>query len=83
MHLFKSKILANPKGIVWDASKSAANIFKGGLMAFTTTGVGIGWICAIATEGYPISGEHCRKDNFRFPGAIFYYEVKIMCRLYR
>jgi hypothetical protein len=30
-----------------------------------------------AMEGFQISGEHCRKDNF--PGTIcYYYEVKIL-----
>jgi hypothetical protein len=30
-----------------------------------------------AMEGFPISGEHCREDNF--PGTIcYYYEVKIL-----
>jgi hypothetical protein len=30
-----------------------------------------------AKEGFPISGEHCREDNF--PGTIcFYYEVKML-----
>jgi hypothetical protein len=73
MHLFKSKILANPKGIVWDGSKTTkASISECGFKANT----GCGWGVAIATEGYAISGEHWRKENFPFPGTIlFYYEV--------
>jgi hypothetical protein len=74
MHLlFKSKILANPKGIVWNRSKTDASISECGLKATNTRR---GWAFVIAMEGYAISGEHCRKENFQFPGTIiFYYEV--------
>jgi hypothetical protein len=76
MHLFKIKTLANPKGIVWDASKSTnANISECGLKF---NGTRTGCVVAIATEGYAISGEHCREENYQFPGTIvYYYEVTI------
>jgi hypothetical protein len=73
MNVFKSKILiANPKGFVWDRSKTDAsvNISECGLKA-TNTRYEFGF--AIATEGYAISGEHCRKENSQFPGTILYY----------
>jgi hypothetical protein len=72
--LFKSKILANPKGLVWDRAKTDAsvNISECGLKA---TNIRYEFGFAIATEGYAISGEHCRKD-FQFPGTIvYYYEI--------
>jgi hypothetical protein len=77
--LFKSKIIANPKGIVWDGSKLTARIAEGGLTAtYTAVGTGFGGLFAIATEGYAISAEHCRKENYQFLGNIvFYYEVTI------
>jgi hypothetical protein len=75
MYLFKSKILANPKGIVWNRSKTQASISECGLTATNTV---FKWVFAIATEGYAISVEHCRKENSQFPGTIlFYYEVTL------
>jgi hypothetical protein len=73
---FKGKILANPTGIVWDRSKSkAASISKCGLK-LKSTSTNFGWV--FATKGYAISGEHCRKENFQFPGTIVsYYETTI------
>jgi hypothetical protein len=71
--LFKNKILANPTGIVWDATKSKADISECGLKVKATD---YGW--AFATEGYAISGKNYRKENFQFPGTIvYYYEVII------
>jgi hypothetical protein len=76
MHLFKSKILANPKGIVWDQSKTEASISisECGLKLNKTL---FGVVSAIATKGCTITGgwEHCREENSHIPGTIFYYEV--------
>jgi hypothetical protein len=77
MHLFKGKILANPKGIVWDGSKTEASISISKCeLKLKSTNTGYGWV--FATKGYAISGENCRKENFQFPGTIiFYYEITI------
>jgi hypothetical protein len=76
MYLFKSKIHADPTGIVWDPSKTDASISKCGLKATSSTH--FKGVFAIATKGFAISGEQCRKENFQFPGTIlYYYEVTI------
>jgi hypothetical protein len=65
--LFKGTILANPKGIVWNQSKTKARISEWGLKAGNPGGGGH-WV--FATEGYAISG------NFPSSGTIvFYFEV--------
>jgi hypothetical protein len=66
--IFKGKIVANPRGIVWDGSNTAASISECGLKAINNTDDSQ-WV--FATEGYAISGEQCRKENF--PGTIVYY----------
>jgi hypothetical protein len=64
-----------PKGIVWSGSRTGASISKYGLKA---TNRGFLGQYVFATEGYPISVEQCRKDNFPFPETIvFYFEVTI------
>jgi hypothetical protein len=66
----KSKIVANPKGIVWNGANTAAVISKCGLKV-SGNREDEEWV--FATEGYAISWEQCRKDNFQFPGTIVYY----------
>jgi hypothetical protein len=76
MRFFKSKLLANPKGSVWNWNgiKMRASIAEYGLKATIANGHEY----VFATEGYAISGEQCRKDNFHFTGTIvFYFEVTI------
>jgi hypothetical protein len=67
MQAFKGKkVFANPKGNVWNWLKTRANISECGLKA---TGDGT-WQFVYALEGYAITGEQCRKENFHFPGTI-------------
>jgi hypothetical protein len=71
MKFFKGKMLANPKGIAWSGLKTKASISEFGLKATV-----VGYQFVFTTEGFATTGDHCRKDNFPFPGTIlFYYEV--------
>jgi hypothetical protein len=71
--MLKGKKLANSKGNAWNGSKTGASI--SGLKA--TVGPESHQY-VFATEGFAISGDQCRKDNFPFPGTIvFYYEVTV------
>jgi hypothetical protein len=75
MQLLKGKKLANPKGIVWNGLKTKASISDFGLKVTTTDET---YQYVFASEGFAISGEQCRKDNFPYTGNIvFYYEVTV------
>jgi hypothetical protein len=67
--LFKSKILANSKGLVWNGLKTKVSISEYGLKATNNNPHGGQFV--FATEGYAISGAQSR--NLPFPGTIFFY----------
>jgi hypothetical protein len=72
---FKSKRLGNPaKGNRWETNNMDVKVSEDGLNASHNID-GVARI-VYSMEGFPISGEYCRKDNF--PGTVcYYYEVKI------
>jgi hypothetical protein len=63
MPFFKGKKPANLKANVWNGLKTKVSISEFGLKA---TGNG-SYQYVFATEGFAISWEKCRKDNFPFP----------------
>lgn len=65
---FQSKRLMNPQQNEWEVSNTGAIISFNGLCVSVNTGFEQH---VFARQGFPISGELCRPDNF--PGTVVYY----------
>jgi hypothetical protein len=61
----------NPRGNIWDATKTKAKISANGLEAVNKDL----WHNVYSLKGFDISGKHSGKDNL-LGTFVYYYEVK-------